>query len=295
MNYNTTLFTHPIPFRLGEITELQVPVGDSYFITLKECDAPALSLTNPRDDILRDNVVRNTVYLSEQHHTVGSVVKEGSPITITIKASEAVTADTTVDWVITHGGVFPNGELKNEKPNVGDFDYSTLHTDTADADFDVLNGTATILAGTDSVDVVINSVDDLIWTGGVNTFRVATFTISNLSDANMLIDRTSVLLLLEDNTTTPAYEGTVELWVRMGDAEDCHLEPLGGRTEAVKFNIGYSDDGSSLLETSIFDDTDIRSIAFKTPKDATATNGEDITTGTLYYKAQIKSGRRTYA
>ena len=295
MNYNTTLFTHPIAFTAGNTVELNVPVGDSYFITLKECDAPALSYSPAREDIMRDTVIRNTVFLSEQHHSIASAVKEGSPITIAIKASEAVTADTTVDWAITHGGVFPNGELANTKPNVGSFDYTTLHTDTVDADFDALTGTATILAGTDSVDVVVNTVDDATWTGGVNTYRIATFTISNLSDAGMLVERDAALILLEDNTTTPVYEGTVELWVRMGDAEDCHLEPLGGRADPVKFNIGYSDDGSSLLETSIFDDTDIKSIAFKAPEDATAPNGEDITTGTLYYKAQIKSGRRNYA
>lgn len=292
MNYNNVLYTHPIPFRLGEVTELKVPLGDSYSITLKECDAPPLNFSPAREDIVRREVIRNTVYLPESHHSVLSSVKEGESITITIKTAENVTQDTTVDWSILNGGVLPNGELQQGKPNIGEFDYNNMHTGTVEADFDITTGSAVILAGTNSVEVVINTVDDLTWTGGINTFRVATFNIDSVSDTDLLMQRSEGLILLEDNTPTPSFEGTVELWVRMGNEDDCHLEPLGGRTDAVTFSIGYTDNGDSLLETSVFDDIDIRSIAFKTPEDATAPNGEDITTGTLYYKAQIKSGRR---
>jgi hypothetical protein len=292
MNYNNTLYTHPIAFAAGSILEIEPPVGDSYLITLKECNAPALVYSPSRGAIERSKVIRNTLFVSEEYHGIASVAKEGESITITVKASAPVATDTTVNWVISHGGVFSNGELSNHKPNIGSFDYTTLHKNTVDADFDVLGGTATILAGTDSVDVVINSVDDTVWTGGVNTFKIATFTISDPSDTMMLMQRNSAVILLEDNTPTPVYEGDVELWVRMGDHEDCHLEPLGGRSDPVKFSIGYDTEGNSLLETCIFDDTNIKSIAFKTSTDATAPNGEDITGGVLYYKAQIKSGRR---
>lgn len=292
MNYNPTLYTHPIPFTPTTTTELPVPVGDSYFITLMECEAPEINFTSSRGDIQQGNVIRNTLYLSEMHHSVAYVGQEGTDITLTVKTSENVTQDVTIDWTITHGGVFHNSELVNSKANIGHFDYTALHRDTQDTDFALLTGQVMIPQGSNEITFTVSTVDDLLWTGGINTYKLATITLSNVSDTNLLTDRMQALIMLEDNATTPVFEGEVELWVRMGDSDDCHLEPLGGRSDAVTFSIGYDDNGDSLLETSIFDDVDIRSIAFRTNIAPIAPNGEDATNSVFYYKAQIKSGRR---
>lgn len=66
MNYNEIIYTHPIPC-----------VSDSYFITLKECSAPEMNFSPAREDIKRNKVIRNTLYLSEKHHSIGDIVTEG--------------------------------------------------------------------------------------------------------------------------------------------------------------------------------------------------------------------------
>lgn len=290
MKYNPTVRTYPLKCAAGELHEIEVPFGDTYYIALTEWENEPLTMEPAREDIQRDKVIRNTVYLGEQNKSIGNLVTEGEDLVFTIKITEPLATDLTIDWVITGTTDLPDEMVTSQNATLDGFDYTTLHREATVADIPTMTGTATLLAGDTSVDVVIPTIDDVIWTGGENTFKCCDFTISNLSDTDLLLDRDKVFGLVMDSSVTPTVEGVVELWVRMD--KELHLERLGGLSDAVTYTIGYDDDGMSKLETGIFDDIDIHSIAFRVSEDFTATLGEDMTAANTYIKAVIKTGRR---
>jgi len=294
MNYNKTVYTSPMVFAAGQDHEIEAPLGDTYFITLTEWQNRPLNLLPARPAIERDKVIRNTLFIRDTNSHIADIVTEGEDLNVVVALTEAYGIDISFDWTITHGGDFINGEANWEKDE-SNYNYQQLHRDTVDADYNAtLTGQATIAAGDTTVTITIPTVDDAVFTGGENSYKVSTITLSNYSvgTGDILPDesRTSSLIIMSDSSPRPIIEGVVSLWVRMG--EDTEMERLGGRSDAVSFSLGQDTNGDSLLETCIFDDTPIEKLIFRVAEDPTAPNGEDITQTTLRFNAQIKSGRR---
>ncbi|AUR89050.1 hypothetical protein NVP1121O_022 [Vibrio phage 1.121.O._10N.286.46.C4] len=290
MKYQTPIIPHPYSLTDTNTLDVDLKWGDSYFISLTNYTVPALN-TVPREEEIRQP--RNSFYIEEMVKGIADNVVEGNDVTLTIRSLDPVGQDETVDWAITHVGDLPNEYMITETGNTPDINYSqTINTPTVDGAFSALTGTATITAGTDSVTVTLNTVDDAVFTGGANTFRIGTVTLSNPSNDMLLsLNTPSSLILLEDATVVPAIEGGVLLWVKMHEMTE--YEPLIDPNTSAQagFILGNSDTGESNLRTVIIDDVPMVCLRF-VPDSIAAVDASDITAGKVFVQPVIQVGRR---
>jgi len=293
LQYNKTIVTKPLSCSAGDSHLIDLPVGDTYFISLKEWAAPTLPFLSADNNIPPQ--IRPSVYLEHDYKQVCTLVAEGTDMTFTVSLTEPVATDTSVDWTITNGGSVDHDGLRDTNSTSDDtFSYiNDVHGVSVDGDFGILTGTATILAGTDSIDVTVGTNDDGLWTGGANTYKVFTVTLSNLSDPNMLLlaGRDSAIGLIEDVAVTPALEGTIDLSIQMHDL--VATEPLINPSTSSQdmFDLSLDTGGDSNIRTVIIDDVPMVSMTF-TPNTVVAADASDMTNGTVFVQAIIQSGRR---
>ena len=293
LKYNKTIITRPLSCTAGDSHLIDLPVGDTYFMSLKEWVAPTLPFQEA-DNVIPPQV-RPSVYLEHVYAQICTVVEEGTDMSFTVRLTDTVATDTTVDWTITHGGVVAHEGLRDTNSTGDDtFSYiNDVHGVSVDGDFAALTGSATVLAGNDSVVVTVGTVDDAVWTGGPNTFKVFTVTLSNLSDSSMLLldGRDSATGLIEDIAATPALSGWVDLGIQMHDlvATEPLIDPSTGSQDL--FILGVDDNGASNIRSVIIDDVPMVSMTF-TPNTVVAADASDLTGGTVFVQAIIQSGRR---
>ncbi|ATN93388.1 hypothetical protein [Pseudoalteromonas phage J2-1_QLiu-2017] len=224
------------------------------------------------------------------------MTKEGQPIAFKIKSTEAVTIDTVVSFEVEHTNLLPDSFFRDDKQyeEQAPVLIKELYPLAQDTDFVVTTGTATILAGTDEVEVVLNTVDDGIVTQGVNGYRVSSLKITAQDNPTMQIhfDNKQVNLLIEDAGIIPDnLEIVLDMWGRLHPL--ANFEPLVSTSSTAEtFTFGKDDDGDSLLRTQIIDDTPLDAIQLRPTDVVTAPDGEDLSTMTIRYFVATISGWR---
>lgn len=291
MNYTDILITPPIPTAAGTPYEISTVKGDTCYLSLIQWlpPIPSFDESPPHQDTGRPNL-----YIEEIHDNIASLVTEGSDVVLTIKSSEVVSVHSTVDWAITHTGNLDDKIFKDENENLKSvFNYiDSIHSSTDDTTLTILTGTATILSGTDNVVINIPTVDDTIYTGGVNTYKIGTVTLSNpFTGMDLSPNKSSSHILIEDNSILPVISGhfTLEVKLHPLTAYEKIIDP--DTDEQATIVLGVDGDGYTNLKTQVWDDLPLRSIRL-TPVDVVGIGGEVLTGGNVYVQAIVQIGRR---
>ncbi len=285
MNYNNKYVTQPFTNDL----ELQMDSGDSYFMGLRQWTG----ITPQIDTFVEPAFIQALphIYIESALEQCVGVVPEGSNITVTVKSDRNVLVDTTVDYTIAGTTDVPQAWMLD--PNcTEDYDSTSVLTSATITDIPTLTGQAVILADTDSITFDIVTVDDTIFTGGINSYRSFSVTLSNPDNPLFVVkDDTISYGLLADTTPLPVVEGQVLVSVRMDDL--LGWEPLEQPSEPTQqgFTLGNDANGNSLIRSLQVDDIPLRRVRFE-PQEFVASDASDITGGNLYYQMVVYTGRR---
>ena len=293
MKYNPTIITRPLSCSSSESHIIDLPVGDSYFISLKEWIPPTLPFKTANNTI--PSQVRNSLYLEHEYEGICCISVEGGNLVFKIKSTENVLEDTSVDWNISNGGVIDNDSLRDKNcTHDKGFDYlNNVHYLSEFSDFINTSGTATIPKGSKEVVVSVGTIDHGIWTGGVNSYKVFTVTLSNITEPDILLvdGRDSSVGLIEDSSVTPTLQGDVNISVKMHDMTN--VEPLIDPSTGLAsgFSLGLDLEGNSNLRTTIIDSVPMVSLTL-VPSGVGSASSDDLSNGTVFVQAIIQSGRR---
>jgi hypothetical protein len=130
-----------------------------------------------------------TLRLKKTHGEINCIATEGNDITFTIELMYDQPADVTGTWnIITSEDGYSLASVPTEalvgmdsdaENTVDSFDPKDRLTVVADADIGTKTGSWTIPQGQKSVTVTVSTVDDAVFTGGANTYKVARLSVTN--------------------------------------------------------------------------------------------------------------------
>ena len=308
MKYSNTIVTPPV--RTDETTEVPIGgYGDSLFISLDYDIPKTLHLPEP------DKVGTTrfpSVYIEEVGKGIGAVHKLGEDLVFTVKTSQPVLADTTVDYTITTA-TFPDVGLRaSDRVHafVDTSDYTRFFGQTDTTLITTLTPTVTILAGTDSTVVTIPTTANTTMLYGEGSYFASQVTLSNISDPQMMIhfDLGDSYLLSEDAISYPVWNGVeIEVWGKLPHVSYYQpvIDPDTSTTVSFVFDFETADDGlgnititDTLLRSKIIDDIPLESLQFRpvdgnSPLDIENVGAEiDLTTQLPFYTIKVTTGRR---
>ncbi len=164
------------------------------------------------------------VYLAQTSEHIHGICTEGSPLILTINLREAHDVDVTGTWTITTEedglviGSIPVGVVSgmhSDADNIEDtYDNFNRLSLLADADLPLKTDIFTIPAGETTVEVSVDTTDDAVYTGGPNTYKVGTVTVTNDQDLN--IQGEGVVLIM-DASPVSLCNGNVSVSGRVHD------------------------------------------------------------------------------
>jgi hypothetical protein len=300
MQYNT-IITPAVQFG----TDLEIPIGtlgDSVHIKLSPRFDTALYFDEVETSIPK--TPKKHVRLNYFKKGIVDALVEGGTFGIEAILSEPDVVDTVVDFVITH-------DITNLDKNVrkSRFASSTFTQDinlfikpSVDADFDIVLGQITILAGQTRGSATITTVDDTLLTGGKGFYKACQVELVGVDNGYMVHHTLSNgYVLIEDSSEYPVWTGAeFELWGKNIDKSTGLLdpEPIVKDDVTVVLELGYTteDDGvtpkDSLARTFIVDYTPLDKIYIRCKTDSviTALDGTDISTLPPFYCAVVIVG-----
>ncbi len=177
-------------------------------MTLTSVTGADLGSTTTVEGLIEDNEGTPVVNLDEVQG-VGSQVVEGQDLVFGITMSGASDEPVTVNWQLTLDGTAESGDIVPV----------------------VLTGSVIIPAGSTTGSIVIPTVDDLVFEGGVGTFENLHMTLTSVTGAD-LGSSTTVEGLIEDNDVLPVAQPD-QYQVTEGDTLDTDAS---GTINGVLFN-----------------------------------------------------------
>lgn len=234
------------------------------------------------------------IYIDSDNKYIFDSQVEGADLTLNLKTTETLLADCTVDWTITHGATLPNEVIFNDNVSDPKFDYNSINTDTMDSDFPAVTGSATILGGTNSVSVVIPSLDDSVNTLDKGSYKTFTITLSNPSDPAVSIYEpcSSSVGLISDATVAPSIEGSVKFDVKLHEL--AMYEPLNNPEtgDQEQFTRGVDLNGYTNIRSVVIDDVPMTTIKLLPSDIVSADVSVDYNIVPSYFQVIVQSGRR---
>lgn len=290
MKYNKTLVTPPLSM-LTSKHRVDLPRGDTYFLSLRVWKALGLSL--PQSEPFEPTPNPNTIFIDTSFKGAYASVKEGTTLSFDISCSTPADVDTSVNWTITHNAIVPSAWIKRETEEENEVNYASLCvTNTSDADFGSVSGTAIITAGNSSINVQITTNDDTVLSGGSGYFRAGLLTIISTDNVRYMLqpDGDSAILIIEDNNILPPLQGLITMGGKLHPllSTEPLIDPM--TDEIVSFNIGFTGADSN-LRTFTIDDMPLDEITINIPT-ILATDASDITGVPIFLQAIIHSGNR---
>ncbi len=199
----------------GEVVLPVIGKGTSWELGIKQWLPTPVDFTEPT------YTGTPAIRLQQTHAGVHAITNEGEDLVFTVMLREAIAADTSGTWTLTttEDGLLTSSVstellegMDSDASNTEDT-YPPLNrlTTVNDADLSAKTGTWTVLAGDTTATITINTVDDVLFTGGANTYRYTEMTIT--SDDGLVTYPEGVGLI--QDVSLPSYcNGTVNVRAR---------------------------------------------------------------------------------
>ena len=296
MQYKPAIVSPPI--LVSETKEIAIGgLGDTLNISLDVVYDTELNL-EAKDPL--PLTPKTSVSLSMKHKGIIDVITRGESFDITVELTEALTTDTTVEYLITESEVVGWDSIRSIKEinNTEDtFDYSRLLTSLPSENLNKTSGTIIIPAGSLSAsDTVTSTANTNIFYGKGSYFSSKVELVS--VDNDLLINPLNIAYVLyEDAVNYPKWGGgSVELWGKLPHLS--YFQPIydADTNAIVQWDFGYDPTlTDTILRTKQTDDTPYDSLQFRVsgvPLDVENDTPIDLTITPPFYKVVIVAGRR---
>lgn len=225
-----------------------------------------------------------SVHIVESNRGIFSQTTEGDSLSLEIGIHPTLPTDVTVDWTISYEGSVPSDMVEDLSCTIGGFDYGSLHTPATVGDILTISGTAIVPAGMSSVTTTIGTLDDGVFTGGKNSFKVCTATLVS-SSASVNIHHNKSIGLIMDSSVVPAMKGGVPIQIKMH--QKLPYENLDSPSTGTQEKFTVEDP-----RTICIDDSPAIKVKFSADEILPVDEMIDLSGGNTYYQIIVQQGRR---